>query len=94
MAGQNEALGNDFRCEKIVEAMPDAIAVSALKLAEDGSGDLIVRCFETSGEHQRGRICLPLIDELIEADFKPHELKTFRIGAGTVREVNLLECSI
>jgi alpha-mannosidase len=80
--------------KSFVEAMPEAIAVTALKLAEDGSGDLIVRCFESSGEHQRGRICLPLVDEVIEADFKPHELKTFRIGAGAVHEVNLLECSI
>ncbi|TMD40116.1 MAG: alpha-mannosidase [Chloroflexi bacterium] len=74
------------------EATPEAITVSALKLAEDGSGDIIVRAFETSGQPVRGRICLQFLDQVIEASFKPHEIKTFRVGTG-VREVNLLECS-
>lgn len=78
--------------QSFVESVPEAIAVTALKLAEDGSGDLIVRCFETSGETTPGRICLPFAGEEIEATFKPHEIKTFRLGA-QLREVDLLECS-
>lgn len=75
-----------------VEASPAAIAVSALKLAEDGSGDVILRAFETQGMPVDGRIEVRFLDRVIEAPFKPHEIKTFRIGKD-VREVNLLECS-
>jgi alpha-mannosidase len=75
------------------EAIPEALAITALKLAEDGSGDVIVRCFETSGQPTLGRICLPFINQVIEAAFRPHEIKTFRVGA-SAQEVNLLECSI
>jgi len=75
------------------EAIPEAIAITALKLAEDGTGDVIVRCFETSGRETSGRICLPFVDQVVELAFKPHEIKTLRV-AMAVREVNLLECSI
>ncbi len=75
------------------EAIPEAIAITALKLAEDGSGDVIVRCFETSGRETTGRICLPFVGQVVELAFKPHEIKTLRVGIA-VREVNLLECSI
>ena len=74
------------------EATPPAIAVTAMKMAEDGSGDAVVRCYETEGRAVAGRISLPLLDQVIEARFAPHEIKTFRVGTG-VREVNLLECS-
>jgi alpha-mannosidase len=75
------------------EAIPQALSITALKLAEDGSGDVIVRCFETSGQPTLGRICLPFLNQVIEAAFRPHEIKTFRVGE-SVQEVNLLECSI
>lgn len=75
-----------------VAASPEAVAVTALKLAQDGSGDVIVRAYETTGQATKGRIRLAFMDRTIEADFAPHEIKTFRVGTG-VREVNLLECS-
>jgi alpha-mannosidase len=75
-----------------VEAKPDTVVVSALKLAEDGKGDVIVRCFEASGQPTRGRINLAFLGKLIETTFKPHELKTFRVSSD-IREVDLLECS-
>jgi alpha-mannosidase len=74
------------------EGKPDTIVLSALKLAEDGSGDVIVRCFEASGQPTRGRINLGFLEKVIETQFKPHELKTFRVSAD-IREVDLLECS-
>ena len=74
------------------EASPEAVAVTALKLAEDGSGDVIVRAYETTGQAMKGTIRLMFMDRTIEADFGPHEIKTFRVGTG-VHEVNLLECS-
>ncbi|HEY9288361.1 MAG TPA: glycoside hydrolase family 38 C-terminal domain-containing protein [Candidatus Dormibacteraeota bacterium] len=75
-----------------LEACPAAIAVTAMKLAEDGSGDVILRAFETHGVPVDGRIEVRFLNRMIEAPFKPHEIKTFRIGK-EVREVDLLECS-
>ena len=76
-----------------VEVEPGSIAVTTLKVAEDGSGDAIVRCYETAGQPAKATIRLAFLERVIEASFKPHEIKTFRVGA-SVEEVNLLECSI
>jgi alpha-mannosidase len=76
-----------------LEVDPASIAVTALKLAEDGSADAIVRCYETAGQPAEATIRLAFLGRVIEASFKPHEIKTFRVGA-SVEEVNLLECSI
>jgi alpha-mannosidase len=69
------------------------VVVAAMKCAEDGD-DLILRCFETAGRATRATIHLPCWNRVIEADFRPSEIKTFRIpadGREPVRETNLLE---
>jgi alpha-mannosidase len=69
------------------------VVVSALKRAED-NGDLIVRCFETSGTACTATIGFPHWGRTIEAEFKPSELKTFRVPADEgvpVRETSLIE---
>jgi alpha-mannosidase len=71
---------------------PNVVA-SVLKQAEDGRG-LVLRCVETSKEAVRAVVCLPAWKRVIEADFGPCEIKTFRIPldpAEPVVEVNLLE---
>ncbi|HEU4325916.1 MAG TPA: glycoside hydrolase family 38 C-terminal domain-containing protein [Roseiflexaceae bacterium] len=71
----------------------DNIAVSAFKRAEEGD-DLILRCYETHKTAARARICLPLLGRRIEADFRPCEIKTFRIPrdpALPVVETDLIE---
>ncbi|MFD0275077.1 alpha-mannosidase [Kitasatospora sp. NPDC127111] len=40
----------------LVELDEDAIVVSAVKLADDGSGDLVVRVYEANGGRARGRL--------------------------------------
>lgn len=70
----------------------DGIIMSAYKLCEDNSGDLIVRFTETHGEKTHAKIESPLFNALIEADFGANEIKTFRISSdGSVRETNFLE---
>ncbi len=70
---------------------PSGVMLSALKQAEDG-GDLIVRCYEAFGEATHGAVTLHAWDRTIEADFGPHEIKTFRVPPdGPWREVSLLE---
>ena len=69
------------------------ILVTAYKLCEDGSGDLILRCYETQGKlRTRAAISLPQADAAFWADFGKHEVKTFRIDQkGKVMQVNFLE---
>jgi len=69
------------------------ILVTAYKLCEDGSGDLIVRCYETQGKAEtRAAIILPQMEAAFWSDFTKHEIKTFRVGKDSkVKQVNFLE---
>jgi len=75
-----------------------SVMVTAVKgsedLAADGSTDLIVRAVETRGEASRARIELPVLDRVVEAEFEPFQLRTFRVPAdpaAPITEVDLLE---
>ena len=70
------------------------VMVTAIKGSEDGPGtDLIVRAVETTGRAASARIELPLLGRVIEAEFGPSRLRTFRVPAdgGPVRETDLIE---
>ena len=70
----------------------DAV-VTVLKRAEDDDA-LVVRAFESAGRGGRARIELPLLDRVVDTDFGPHEIKTFRVPrdpGDPIAEVNLLE---
>ena len=71
----------------------DNVVVTALKRCEDGSGDLIIRLYETKGiESSKGYVMSKLFDNGFWYDIGKHEIKTFRIDRDTnVREVNFLE---
>jgi alpha-mannosidase len=69
------------------------VVVSVVKLAEDDDA-LIVRAYETTRVATRALIRLPKWERVIDAEFKPSEIKTFRIprdAAQPITEVNLLE---
>jgi alpha-mannosidase len=60
-----------------------SVLATVVKRGEDGG--TVVRAYETAGRPAHAR--LELLGQTIEADFGPHEIKTFRDGA----EVDLLE---
>src|SRR5882757_7984618 len=71
-----------------------SVTVSAIKQAEEGTGDLVVRAYESAGREQHARIDLTLLGRTIEAEFRPYEIKTFLVPgdpAAPVAEVDLLE---
>ncbi len=71
----------------------DNLILSVVKQAE-GSGDLILRCYETAGLATTGSIHLPHFNRTITTEFGPNEIKTFRVPrdeALPVVETNLLE---
>ena len=70
----------------------DNIIMTALKLCEDGSGDAVMRFYESRGRETRTFIVCDMLDAGFFADFLPFETKTFRIGKdGRATEVNFLE---
>ena len=78
-----------------------AVRVTALKGSEDvsdapsaGGADLIVRAVESRGERTVARIELGVVDRVLEEEFGPHQLRTFRVPrdpSQPVVEVDLLE---
>ncbi|MEH7380563.1 glycoside hydrolase family 38 C-terminal domain-containing protein [Bacillus sp. JJ1533] len=69
------------------------IIISAVKKAEDND-DLIVRAYETTNDATTAVISLPKWNRTITAEFKPSEIKTFRIPKDEslpIVETNLLE---
>ena len=76
-----------------VEVGPPNVALTTLKQAEDGSGDLVLRAYEFTGRATRATVAFPFWGRSFEVGFAPHEVKTIRIPAegGSPREVDLLE---
>ncbi|MDR2647061.1 MAG: alpha-mannosidase [Oscillospiraceae bacterium] len=86
-AGKREQMGSFLQID-----VPNVIA-TAYKLAEDGSGDVILRVYETKGlEYTHAAIIMPQIDAAFWADFGKFEIKTFRVNKdGKATQVDFLE---
>ncbi|NUK30263.1 alpha-mannosidase [Parageobacillus sp. VR-IP] len=81
--------------DSFLSVSADNIIVSVVKKAEDND-DLIVRAYETTNMETKAIITLPKWNRVIEATFKPSEIKTFRVPrdqAKPIVETNLLEWS-
>ena len=74
-------------------SMPANVMVTVLKLSEDGHG-FVLRAYETNGSAAHALIRLPKLGRVVEAEFGPHEIKTFLLPsdpAKPILETNLLE---
>jgi len=68
------------------------INMTAFKRCEDGTGAVVARFAETAGRETRANIICDLLDAGFRADFRPLEIKTFRIDTeGKVTETDFLE---
>jgi alpha-mannosidase len=79
--------------DSFIHVSPDNVMVTVLKQSEDGD-DLILRAVETNQAATQAIIEIPHLGKVIEAEFNPCEIKTFRIPEDMnlpVRETNLLE---
>ncbi|WP_329459167.1 alpha-mannosidase [Streptomyces sp. NBC_01497] len=72
-----------------------SVLVTVVKGDEDGSGDFVVRAYESQGRAAEARIALPMLgDRVVEARFGAFEIKTFRVPRdprSPVVETDLLE---
>ena len=81
------------QCASFLVSDQDNVVVTAVKRAEDND-DLIVRCYETAKVQTDATLRLPSWQRVIQATFRPCEIKTFRVprdAALPVIETNLLE---
>lgn len=84
--------GSEKQTKSFLRVDKDNIAMTAFKFSEDGSGDVIMRFYETSGKDTRVNIVCDMLDAAFRADFGKFEVKTFRVNAeGRVTETNFLE---
>ena len=68
---------NDFK-------LSDAgITVTEIKLAEDGSGDTVIRVAETNGKEHSAYIMCDRLDAGFRFEIMPYEMPTFRIPKNT-----------
>ncbi|HVM16844.1 MAG TPA: glycoside hydrolase family 38 C-terminal domain-containing protein [Gaiellaceae bacterium] len=66
------------------------VVLTVLKGAEDGGGAVVARAYESAG--RAARATLEVLGRTWEAEFAPHEIKTFLLPRdGEVHEVDLLE---
>ncbi|OYO03010.1 alpha-mannosidase [Enemella evansiae] len=69
-----------------------AVVIEAVKLAEDGSGDVVVRCYESRGGRARARVTADFeIVEVLETDLleRPIEPRALRAVDGPVATLEL-----
>lgn len=84
--------GSEKQVRSFIHCNKDNIIMTAFKLCEDGSGDVIMRFYETRGEDTRADIVCDMLFCGIKAEFSHNEIKTFRVGRnGKVTEENFLE---
>ncbi|MCC7358224.1 MAG: alpha-mannosidase [Anaerolineales bacterium] len=77
-----------------VEAEGEGVTLTALKPAEDSTGDLIVRAVNLAGEPVEAALHLNAWRRAIRSEFGPAEIKTFRVPASLAHpavENNLIE---
>ena len=88
------------RVASFVDDGAGSVMITAVKGSEDApegdptGADLIVRAVETRGERAHARIALPVVDRVLEADFGPYQIRTFRVPTDPTRPwvpVDLLE---
>lgn len=74
----------------------DNVILSAMKLAEDGSNDLILRLYESAKRKTKTSISIPSLGRVIETEFSPYEIKTLRVPRDykqEAAETDMLELS-
>ncbi|GIG90719.1 alpha-mannosidase [Plantactinospora endophytica] len=65
----------------------DNVVVTVVKQAEDGTGDYVVRGYETAGNPARATIDLPFLGRTVTAEFGAHEIRTLLVPRSPDRPV-------
>jgi len=70
------------------------IALSCFKRSEREENVYIFRLFECQGTAASAHVELPVFGRTLDAEFKPFEIKTYKIKDGTVIGTDMLEGAV
>ena len=85
------------QCFSFINISAPNVIMGAMKQAEDGSGDIIMRMYETAKKDTDAEILLPHINRKAKLHFTPCEIKTLRIPKDESKhivETNMLEMNM
>ncbi len=82
--------GRGEKCGPMMTLEGPQVMVSAFKQAEDGNG-YILRLYESMGEAAKARIRIPCLEIDEALSFAAFEIRTFRLGKGSILPCPLLE---
>lgn len=77
--GENTDIPNACEVENDFKLHGDGVVLTEVKLAEDGSGDTVIRVAETKGKEQSAYIMCDRLNAGFRFEIMPYEMPTFRI---------------
>ena len=86
--------GNGVKPEALVSVDMENVTLSCFKQSERDENAYILRLFESQGTAAGAHIELPVLGLSLDADFKPFEIKTYKIENGTIAETDMLEGAV
>lgn len=85
-------LGSNSPDESCFEIHGDGVKISEIKLAEDNSGDVVIRVTENEGREKSAYLMCDRLNAGFRFEITPYEVITFRILAdGNVEEIYICE---
>ena len=70
------------------------VVLSCFKRSEREKGVWIIRVYETQGIGTTAHIELPVVKTAFDVDFKPFEIRTFKLADGKIEETDMLEGAV
>lgn len=72
------------------------VMLDAMKLAEDGTDDVVLHLHETARQETEARLRLPLLNKEVDLRFAPGQIRALRISpdTGAVQPIDLIERAI
>ncbi len=86
--------GNGTKPVSLASVDQPNVALSAIKQSERDAHVHIIRLFECQGKATTAHVELPIADTSFDVDFKPFQIRTFRLEEGRVSETDMLEGAV
>lgn len=86
--------GSGVKPKALVSVDRENVALSCFKRSERNEAVYILRLFEGQGTAVTAHVDLPVLNLSMDVDFKPFEIKTYKIENGIITETDMLEGAV
>lgn len=86
--------GNGTKPAPLVSVDKQNVTLSCFKQSERDANVHIIRLFECQGEATTAHIDIPIAGTSFDVDFKPFEIRTFKLKGGVITETDMLEGAV